>query len=189
MKVAICVGHSRRKRGRIEGGAVSLGGISEHEFNSDIAVRLRAKLSSYGIQSEVFDDYPGSGYTAAMQHLASDIRKYGADIAIELHFNDADSNDANGYEYLCWHTSTKGRRLATIFLSEHGRKFPSRKARGVVRIDSEKKKGGGFLRHTHCPAVICEPFFGRNPAEWLAYNKNRDALADVYADAIRKYFE
>lgn len=188
MKVAICVGHSRQIRGRVDGGAVSVGGVSEHEFNSELAGLVQEKLLKAGVESAIFDVYRGSGYTAAMTDLAAQVKKYGADIAIELHFNSSDSVQSNGYEYLHWHNSKNGTRLATLFLSEHGRYFPKFRARGLVKIDSEKKRGGGFLKRTHCPAVILEPFFGSNPKEWEHYSGNMNRVADMYVSAITKYF-
>jgi N-acetylmuramoyl-L-alanine amidase len=187
MKVAICVGHSRRILGRYDGGAVSVGKVSERSFNSELAGRLQDKLKAYGISSNVFDDYVGSGYSSAMDDVARKVKAYGSDLALELHFNSSDSAQSNGYEYLFHHLSDKGRRLATLLLSEHNRKFPAFKARGVIPIDSNGR-GFAFLQKTSCPAVICEPFFGSNQKEWDFYSKALDALAEVYADAIYKYF-
>lgn len=188
MKTALCIGHSRKIRGRLDGGAVSYGGVSEHDFNSELAGLVQNHLKKSGIASAIFDEYSGSGYTAAMKDVSEKIRKFGADLALEFHFNSADSAQANGYEYICWHASPNGTRMATILLSEHGRYFPKAKARGVVLSRSEAERGGGFLRHTPCPAVILEPFFGNNSAEWALYSGNMDRLAEMYASAITKYF-
>lgn len=187
MKVAICVGHSRHVLGRFEGGAVSVGGVSEHAFNDEIAGRLQVRLKAFGIKSNIFDDYAGNGYSAAMSDVASKVKAYGADIALELHFNSSDSPQSNGFEYLCHFKSDNGRRLATLLLSEHARLFPAFKARGVVPIDTNGR-GYSYLNKTHCPAVICEPFFGSNQKEWAAYSAASDRLAEVYANAIAKYF-
>lgn len=186
MKVAICVGHSRRILGRLDGGAVSVGKVSEHAFNSEVAGHLRDKLKAYGIESTIFDRYDSNGYTSAMRDVAERARKYGADIALELHFNSA-SESANGYEYLCHNKSIKGKRLATIALSEHGRANPAMKARGV-KLLTANDRGYEFVNLTHCPAVICEPFFGSNAKEWAAYSADVPKLAGVYADTCYKYF-
>lgn len=188
MKVALCIGHSRKIRGRLDGGAVSVGGVSEHEFNSELAGLVQDRLTSFGVESAIFDVYRGSGYTAAATDVAAQVRKFNADISVELHFNSSDDQKSNGYEYLHWHSSKAAQRLATIFLSEHGRFFPKAKARGLVSIDSEQDRGGGFLKRTHCPAAILEPFFGNNPKEWESYSTNMNRLADMYSSAITKYF-
>jgi N-acetylmuramoyl-L-alanine amidase len=172
----------------LDGGAVSTDGTSEHEFNSELAGLVQEKLLAAGIDSAIFDVYRGSGYTAAMVDVATQVRKYGADIALEFHFNSSDDPKSNGYEYLHWHTSKNAARLATIFLSEHGRYFRQARARGLVPIDSEQKRGGGFLKRTPCPAVILEPFFGSSPKEWASYSSDLNRLADMYSSAIAKYF-
>lgn len=186
MKVAICVGHSRRILGKLDGGAVSAGGVNEHTFNSEVAGLLAEKLKRFGIVATIFDSYSGNGYGAAMRDVAEKVRKFGADIALELHFNAADGS-AKGYEYLCYNSSPNGKRLATILLSEHGRAFPVAKARGVKPLSSGDR-GCEFVRLTHCPAVICEPFFGDNQNEWGLYSRSIDRLAEVYASAVYKYF-
>lgn len=186
MKVAICVGHSRRILGKLDGGAVSAGGVNEHTFNGEVAGRFAEKLKAFGITPAIFDSYVGNGYTAAMRDVTYKVRKFGADLALELHFNAADGV-AKGYEYLCHNGSANGKRLATILLSEHGREYPVAKARGVKPLTSGDR-GYEFVNLTHCPAVICEPFFGDNEAEWNLYSGTIDRLAEVYANAVYKYF-
>jgi len=186
MKVAICVGHSRRILGKLDGGAVSTGGVSEHEYNSEVAGRLREKLKAFGIESVIFDSYAGSGYTAAMRDVAAKVKAAKSDVALELHFN-SDTPSARGFEYLCHPNSPKGKRLATIALSEHARAFPTAKARGVKPL-SRGDRGYEFVNLTHCPAIICEPFFGSNVAEWKLYSESGDRLAESYASTIYKYF-
>jgi len=187
MKVAICVGHSRRILGRLDGGAVSVTGMSEHSFNSEIAGLLKDRLKGFGISSEIFDSYGGNGYTAAMRNIAEQVRRYGADIALELHFNSSDDPQSNGFEYLCHGKSAKGRKLADALLAAHIAAYPKMKSRGVKGL-SPDDRGYLFVNLTHCPAVLCEPFFGSNQVEWFAYKLEPKKLAGVYADAIYKYF-
>lgn len=181
MKVAICVGHSRDG----DDGAESVTGIFEWAYNHTLAGFVKEALRIRGIESEVIDHYKGNGYTAAMHDAAAQIAHYGADIALELHFNSADAS-ANGFEYLFWHNSNKGARLAASLLGAHTKAFPQFKNRGPKPIDANDR-GGSFLRLTNCPAVICEPFFGSNEHEWDFYSTNYSKLAEVYADAIVTY--
>lgn len=181
MKVAICVGHSRDG----DDGAESVSGITEWSYNHTLAGFLKEALRLRGIQSEIFDHYKGSGYTAAMRDVAAQVAQYDADIALELHFNSADAS-ANGFEYLFWHSSNKGARLAASLISTHSKGLPGFKNRGPKPIDANDR-GGSFLRLTDCPAVICEPFFGSNDKEWDFYSVNYSKLAEVYADAIVTY--
>jgi N-acetylmuramoyl-L-alanine amidase len=188
MKIAICVGHSRRVRGNPEGGAVSASGISEHELNSELAGIVQEKLKALGIESVIFDKYVGATYSAAMTDIARQVKKYGADIAMELHANSSDSESANGYEFLCYETSTKARRLAILFLSEFGRAFPASRARGV-KLCNRSSRGSLFLRLTHCPAIITEPFFLSNKGEYAKYLQELPRIAEAYTNAIQNYFK
>lgn len=187
MKVALCIGHSRRVLGKPEGGAVSVGDVTEYEYNSEVAGYLEEELNKVGIKTAIFDVYGGSSYGAAMDDVARKVRSFGADIAIELHFNASSSPHSKGYEFLCWHKSNGGKRLATILLSEFGREFPAMSARGVKECNDDSR-GASFLKKTHCVAVITEPFFGSNPVEWGHFAGAHERVAEAYANAIVKYF-
>jgi N-acetylmuramoyl-L-alanine amidase len=61
--------------------------------------------------------------------------------------------------------------------------FPEAKRRGLKAI-RDNDRGGMFLKLTHCPSVICEPFFGSNADDWVMAMAHRDLLARVIADGI-----
>jgi len=44
-----------------------------------------------------------------------------------------------------------------------------------------------FLRGTHCPAVICEPFFGSNPGDWQTAKDKKTNIARAIAEGILEY--
>jgi len=182
-KVAICVGHSRIG----DKGATSVGGVDEWTYNKKVADLLKSHLRHRGVQSVVFDDYPSESYSGAMNWLGESVAKEKCDIAIELHFNSYSSSKAEGYEYLHYHTSNNGRRLAECFREAHAETFKVQSDRGVKAIESGGR-GGGFLRSVPPPAVICEPFFGSCPKEWVLFDAKHSLLADVYAQAIVSYF-
>lgn len=48
-------------------------------------------------------------------------------------------------------------------------------------------RGGEFLRLTHCPAVICEPFFGDNAADWRVAVDRKGDMADAIAQGISNF--
>ena len=183
-KVAICVGHSRIG----DKGATSVGGVDEWTYNKKVADLLKSHLRHQGIQSVVFDDYPSESYSGAMNWLGESVAKEECDIAIELHFNSYSSSKAEGYEYLYYHTSNNGRRLAECFREAHAETFKVQSDRGIKPIESDGR-GGGFLRSVPPPAVICEPFFGSCPKEWVLFDAKHSLLSDVYAQAIVKYFK
>ena len=179
--IALAIGHSRSG----DNGAVSVGGVSEHAFNTDIGERTKAILDRNGIESEVITEYIGGSYSVAMSWVAERIRDIKADLAVELHFNSA-SPSANGHEFLYWKTSTNGKKLAESFAKAYGENFPLSRARqdaGTLGI-SGGERGSQFLKKTHCPSVILEPFFGSNAIEWEAAKTSPERIANAYAAAI-----
>ena len=183
--VAICVGHSRHIGGKRDGGAVSVGGVSEWAFNRDLAFQIDRILREKGVQSFVIDDYKGSGYTDSMKWLASEIKGKHATLAVELHFNAA-TGTAKGHEWLFWQTSKGGKALASALRGAYEEAFPLSVNRGIkAKVSGER--GGEFLKLTHCPAVICEPFFGDNPGEWQTASSSMTAMAEAMATGITDY--
>lgn len=181
--IVICVGHSRSG----DSGAVNTSGVTEHTFNSKVGRLLTAILREAGHKVHLLDKYEGNSYTQAMVWVADQCKTLGADLAIELHFNSA-SPLAEGHEWLYWVTSKKGKALAESFNSAFKKAFPSNKERGLKPITSGDR-GGLYLRLTHCPAVILEPFFGSNPTESSYFSLNQTALAHAYAQALLNYLE
>ena len=178
------MGHSRIG----DKGATSVGGVDEWTYNKKVADLLKSHLRHQGVQSVVFDDYPSESYSGAMNWLGQSVEKEKCDIAIELHFNSYSSSKAEGYEYLHYHTSDNGRRLAECFREAHAETFKVQSDRGIKPIESGGR-GGGFLRSVPPPAVICEPFFGSCPKEWVLFDAKHSLLAEVYAQAIVSYFK
>tara|TARA_A200000159_G_scaffold19571_1_gene16151 strand:+ start:583 stop:1236 length:654 start_codon:yes stop_codon:yes gene_type:complete len=182
-KIAICVGHSRIG----DEGATSVSGVSEWAYNKKVAELLQCHLRHQGIQSIVFDDYPSQSYRGAMDWLSQSVAKKECDIAIELHFNSYSNSEAEGYEYLYYHTSNNGRRLAECFRKAHSEGSKVQSDRGIKPIESDGR-GGGFLGSVSPPAVICEPFFASSSKEWILFDEKYSLLADIYAKAIVSYF-
>jgi N-acetylmuramoyl-L-alanine amidase len=185
--IAICIGHSRKVQGRREGGALAVDGTSEWGFNSKLGRRVVAILCDrHGVEAVLVDDYSGTGYPSAMRWLASTLRRRGVTLAVELHFNSAENANARGHEWLFWHTSRAGMRLAVCLQAAMDAAFPSLLRRGVKGITGADR-GGMFLRLTHCPAVICEPFFGSHAGDWQVATEGAERLADALASAITTY--
>lgn len=181
-RVAICVGHSRDG----DKGAYSIGGVSEWDYNSKVAVLLARKLRASGLDPVVVKVYPKRAYSAAIRWLSSFVRDHNIDIALELHFNSA-SPSAQGFEYLYWHTSKEGLSLASCLMASHRSAKPDSVNRGVKAIN--QGRGSYLLRKLHCPVVICEPFFGSNRNDWQTYEHSHDTVASIYSQGINRYFE
>ena len=186
-RVALCVGHSRLVNGKPEGGAVSVDGVSEWDYNCELASMISCALEDFGIASKIYSRYDGSGYTAAMNWLAEEIRRDNNDLAVELHFNSADE-PANGHEWLYWYTSQAGETLAKECRDKMVELVPQIRSRGIKPITSGSDRGGSFLIKTHCPAIICEPFFGSNHCDADIAETKKDDIAEAIARGIKEYF-
>ena len=182
--IGLAVGHSRWSVGRPEGGAISVGGVSEYAYNSDLASRIRKFLAQAGVQSLIYNKYEGSGYSSAMSWLANQMADDEITTAVELHFNSAGPS-ATGHEWLHYKSSTKGKALANALDQEFDAVFPALKSRGVH--PPESGRGDAFLQKTHCPAVICEPFFGSNQNDWRIATDDKDLVAKTIANGILAY--
>jgi N-acetylmuramoyl-L-alanine amidase len=112
------------------------------------------------------------------------------DLALELHFNSADSPDAHGHEFLYCEGSSRGHAFAVTLEAAFADHYPWSRNRGAKPI-SKHENGHGFLCGIKPVAVICEPFFGSNPDEWdeMDYPKGTFELAKAYFDGIERYSE
>lgn len=182
-RIAICVGHSRKIKGRFEGGAVSVGGVSERDYNLVLAEMIAENLSARGAEVKIISEYEGGGYTSAMTWLAKVVGEWKADAAVELHFNAADSKSAKGHEWLYWGKSERSKQLATEINYEFEHEVEALKPRGIKPLDS-RSRGALFCRLLPCPAVIAEPFFGTNKADWQIAEVQKSDIADCIAYGI-----
>ncbi len=176
--VAICVGHSRSN----DDGAVNADGVTEWAFNQPLAERVCALVAQTGHNAILVDLYDGPSYGSAMRWLSLHLKEIKADVAIELHFNSAGSM-ATGFEFLYCGVSPKGLTLASKLSASFAKAFPEQKSRGLKALN-KNDRGGTFVMKTHCPAVICEPFFGSNRKDSDFFSAHREELAKAYAEGI-----
>lgn len=179
VKVGVCVGHSRSG----DRGAESVSGLTEHAFNSVLGKLICHELSLLGIATFSADRYEGAGYGAAMKWIAGKLDAFGVTHAIELHFNASEEHKARGHEWLHWHSSAGGKKLAQSLHDAFAKEFPEMKDRGLKPIQG-KDRGGLFLSLTRCPAVIIEPFFGDNAEDWKVASSKTAAMAKAIAAGI-----
>jgi len=185
--IALCVGHSRRIDGRIEGGAVTHdGATNEWRYNKRLAGGIAEVLAKSGVRSVIISEYEGGSYGRAQAWLASHLRGLNATIALELHFNSADSAEASGHEWLYWHGSSRGAKLAESLSAEMALTGLFR-TRGAKALDGSDR-GALFVRDTHCPAVICEPFFGSSFLDWPKADREIARVAMAMAEGVLSYF-
>lgn len=186
MKIALAIGHSRYIKGRRDGGALAADKkTNEWMFNSKVAQLIKKTLEVHGFVINIYDEYTGTTYTAAMRNLGQQIKKDQNDLAIELHFNYYDGIDddiGQGHEWIYWPGSVNGKKLALALFEAEKIILPSVMPRSI--IPRSFGRGAEFLKQTHCPSVVGEPFFGDD--DW---NKVGVAsVAAVYVRGILDYF-
>ncbi len=186
--VAICIGHSRPVNGKPEGGAVMIGGMNEWTYNQTLGKEICEFLRHYRIPTVLIDHYTGASYGAAQRHLAAHLRELGAMAAVELHFNSSDDPAACGHEWLYWHSSTASKHLASELESEMSLAVPGIRTRGI-KPRTLANRGAAFLSDTHCPAVICEPFFGSNAHDCATATLKRSVIARAIAEGISSWMD
>jgi hypothetical protein len=183
--VALCVGHSRRlPTGHPEGGAWTHDGrMNEWQWNQFLAREVACELHDrHGLASFIVNDYGPRSYGAAMQWLGRELRGLGnIRLAVELHFNSA-APTATGHEWIHWPGSVHAKLLATELHLAMVRHFPGLRSRGVKTTIAGR--GDGFLKATHCPAVIAEPFFGSNRHDWDLVSSRTDSLTTALCAGI-----
>ena len=186
--VAICIGHSRSVKGRIEGGAVSVSGESEWSYNRQLGEMIVDELGERAIDTVEISKYNGPSYGSAQRWLAKMLKDCNATIAIELHFNSSDDPKANGHEWLYWSTSKNGKALASSIHDNVCLAVNSIKSRGVKpRFPGDR--GAEFLHGTHCPSVICEVGFGSNQKDWAIMIDKKNEIARAIAHGIMDYLD
>jgi N-acetylmuramoyl-L-alanine amidase len=164
------IGHTKKKPG-----AKNIkSGLTEFEFNNDLAIRIEKKVKKAKIQRIYRKTYIG---------LPGQINALNPDFIIFLHCN-AFNCTASGTEVLYWHKSTKGKKIAEI-LNRNLVSYLRLADRGIKPIDSDDR-GSLILRKTKAPAAISEPFFIDNDIDLDRALEDLDSFAQVYANAIEE---
>jgi len=170
---ALVIGHKKASPGAIN----KKTGITEFEFNDDLAIKIEKKVENVDIQRV---------YRRIYKELPHDINELNPDFIISLHCN-AFNEKASGTEVLYYHRSEKGKKMAEILLKhlvEH-LKLPNR----GIKPKTAEDRGGYLLRYTKAPCIIAEPFFIDNDDDLARAQEDINGLAEAYAKAIEEIVE
>ena len=170
---ALVIGHKKQSPGAVNVKA----GITEFDFNEDLAMRIEKKLKNTQIQRV---------YRRTYKQLPDDINALDPDFIISLHCN-AYNTEVSGTEVLYYHKSEKGKKMAEILLS-HLVAYLKLLNRGI-RPKTSEDRGGYLLRYTKAPCVIAEPFFIDHDDDLARAQADMDGLAESYAVAITQISE
>lgn len=174
----------------------------EHEFNLDVARRIKAKLERHGVeviltrstQHELFPGDPNADLAARVK--ISNTAK--PDLFVSIHSNAYDpEGDADGDGNPVDWSEASGYLIVTSAAGETaGRNRAARAILARAKDAGIQLHGGGLqhalyyvLRHTNDPAVLIEHGFHTNirEVELLKNSVYRDLLAKVDAQGILDY--
>ncbi len=152
-KIAISAGHYPERPGMIatiNGGHIYV----EHEMAKQVTAVLKAILSQQGAEIEVQEVW------GTLRQKVETINRWGANLALEVHFNDAQNPAAVGTETLYYSGSTEGKNFAahiqeqlvtTLGTENRGAKIGWYQGQVGVPLY--------FLKNTQMPAIIIEVCF------------------------------
>lgn len=167
---ALVIGHKKSSVGAVNEKA----GITEFDFNEDLAVRIEQKVKKAKVQRI---------YRRTYKTLPSDINELNPDFTVSLHCN-AFNQKATGTEVLYYYKSHKSENMAEV-LQRHLVEYLKLPDRGIKPKKSEDR-GGYLLRYTIAPCVIAEPFFIDNNKDLARAQEDMDGLAAAYAAGIEE---
>lgn len=181
MKIALCIGHSPQ-----DGGAnCILGGQSEYEFWRQHLPTLKAELEALGHKAEIVNRSDAGGTTPSYAAIACNAT--GADLAVEFHFNSAESSYASGTESYYWHTSESG-KLAAQLINDGMCIALGLPIRGIKPVSRPSDRSVSFFRVTKMPAVLVEPSFaGSNVTDCERLQTRVSRLCKCIAISINTY--
>jgi N-acetylmuramoyl-L-alanine amidase len=191
--IAISAGHNQGT------GAVAMNGEGEWIWNTVVIRYFEKLMKEAGHKVIVYHRDESLSYGKAMRKLAQQIKGNECDLALELHFNHASTARAKGYEFLHWWGSKRSEFLAQCLGFSFGGKFSTMTRRGQNKgarsvwyhrwneAKAYSGRGGAYLFKTHCPAVICEPFFGSNYADCERVQSSPKKYAESLVEGVVNY--
>lgn len=173
MKIAIVVGHNERSQGAVR----VTDRESEYKWNGDLAKRIE-KLDPKSVK--VFYRTPGNN---EISRVYQEVARWGAECAVELHFNAFSSASAHGCETL-YGRSDQSKKLAQ-YLQDEILNTLGNYDRGLLRRVSGR--GSLTVNQTAQPTALIEPYFGSNPSECKISEQLKDELALAILNGARNF--
>lgn len=202
LKVALIIGHNVRSKGAYSG---IVG--SEYDYWKRIAEKIKTEIPQL---VDVYERKPNKAYIPEMNEVLKDLNKNDYKFCIELHFNAAQSKQANGCECLVYCGNNKAKALATDFMARLQNKFGSKirtkentlketkvvngkelttekkeVTRGLILIQDSKISGGYGICKSKDTYILVEPFFGSNNDESLKFSAEKDVV-DLFVNFIKE---
>lgn len=171
MKVALIIGHNKRSKG-----AYSTIVGSEYDYWKRIVEKIKTEIP---LMVDVYERKPNQYYTREMFEVLEELNKNDYKFCMELHFNAAASEQANGCECLVYYGNNKAKELATDFMARLQQTFGSkiRGNRGLIEVKDSKERGAYGICKSKDTYILLEPFFGSNLDESLKFSIISDVVA------------
>jgi N-acetylmuramoyl-L-alanine amidase len=151
LKVFINAGHGELNSGKKDPGAIGPTGLQEATQTMEVALRVRDKLKSLGLDVLLIQD-------GDLWDVSNKSNKWGADYLISIHCNAHTAAEARGIETYYYKPGGMGEKMARAVQTE------LIKATGLV--DRGVKAGNlHMVREPNCPAILVEAGFISNPQE------------------------
>jgi N-acetylmuramoyl-L-alanine amidase len=186
-RLAVVVGHNSVAQGAT---ATTPIGRSEFDFNNVVANAMVGEAAVYNIAAKRFNRRNHDHYEQEIEVVYDEVDSWGADCAVELHFNSYDSPTATGTEMLHAPGSARGKALA-LDLKDEVRallELPLRNGGSGVKALQRGDRGYSSVVASATPTVLIEPFFGSNSGDCLKVASVGEAgLARAYLRAVRDW--
>ena len=159
---------------------------------------------------DIYEREPNEYYTREMFKVLEELNKNDYKFCIELHFNAAESEQANGCECLVYYKNNKAKELATNFMARLQNKFGSKirtkenilketeivngkektvekkeTTRGLILVQDSKTRGAYGICKSKDTYILVEPFFGSNNEESLKFSVESDVV-NLFVDFIKE---
>ncbi len=195
-RVYLDIGHGRDTfRKRHAKGIIKPNGrvFEEHQFNSDVAIKIKEKLEKLGVEVEWLQR-PHSkeiSLRERVKYINARHKEKPYDLLISLHANASNDGTANGYGVFYWHTNPDGKKFAKNWV-KNAKKILDIKPWGNGTWKSQLHKWTNFciIRETKPTALLIEHFFFTNLSELEKCNTPEyiEKFADVTVKTISEYF-
>lgn len=160
----------------------------ERDLNMQVAVKLKAKLESYGYEVVMTRNESDRETISVSQSLANRVNlanSLNADLFVSIHHNSAGSTSANGVE--TYYSSNNKNSNNIAFSKNIATKINNAIVSKTGQYNRGAKDGNLYVcRNTDMPSVLVEMGFLSNPNEALkcASDSHQDAAASAIAEAI-----
>ena len=174
MKVALIIGHNKRARGAY---SQILG--REYDYWKGIAEKIKTEIPEL---VDVYERKPNEYYTREMFEVLEELNKNNHKFCIELHFNAAESEQANGSKI-----RTKENILKETEVVNGKEKTVEKKetTRGLILVQDSKTRGAYGICKSKDTYILVEPFFGSNNEESLKFSVESDVV-NLFVDFIKE---